>query len=468
MKTIQHIALVILLFPLTLTAAPLDTAKAIRQANISYEIVDLASGTTVNSYNPQQCAIPASITKLITTATAIDLLGGNFRFETQLQTNGEIQASQLTGDLIIKGGCDPTLGSNQMGDPSFISRMADAIQQKGIRHIRGSIRSDASIIAPFPVPLGWVMEDIPYYYGAGAYGLSAFDNAITITFQSGEPGSRPTIVNVSPRQPNITIDNQLQTLLIGKDSIMPISMPYSDQLILHGGIPAHRDNYHVRFSATNPPLQVAMLLHNELNKRGITIDGQPTVQNSSLPDEKRTTLQTFHSPRLRDVAQLTNFKSNNQYAEHIFRFLGTAAQPYNATSKCAAVLVSNHWKKQGVNVDDLYLIDGCGLAPLNTFSASTLNGILVTMAKSDHFIDFYNSIPVAGKEGTVAGFLRKTPLEGKARIKSGSMTHVQCYSGYITGPSGKQYAFTIMANNYGCSRREIRKIIESWLVRDAK
>ena len=100
-----------------------------QHATISYEVIDLKSGEVVASQNPELCATPASVTKLITTSTALELLGGDFQFSTYIETNGSIEAGVLNGDLIIRGGADPTLGSIHLGDRAFLDYFVKVIKQ---------------------------------------------------------------------------------------------------------------------------------------------------------------------------------------------------------------------------------------------------------------------------------------------------------------------------------------------------
>ena len=134
-----------------------------------------------------------------------------------------------------------------------------------------------------------------------------------------------------------------------------------------------------------------------------------------------------------------------------------------ATSSASIQVVKDFWKERGVDVSALFLYDGCGLAAQNAYSAHFLNQILVHMRKSPNWDDFYQSLPRAGREGTVGSFLYKTKLQDKARLKSGSLSGVQCYSGYIIDGS-KEYAVTVMVNNFTCKRKEIKKQIEEWLL----
>lgn len=460
------------IFSFTLFAAApkpddIDESFALKHALVSYKMVKVSTGETVAEENSQTCATPASITKLITTATAFELLGGNFSFKTTIEMMGDLKDGVLTGDIIIRGDCDPTLGSVFLGDRNFISFFAQKIREYGIRHITGDIVAYTQSLNRCPVSLKWAWEDMGTHYGAGCYGLSCYDNTTIITLKSGVPGTRPEILSIWPDNDNMRTINEIETLVIANDSVLVFSAPYMNLRYLQGGMPANRNNYVVKANITNPPLLVVSKLKDELLGRGVKVDGNAVV-DKVLDYSQGVVIYTNTSRSLSNIARVTNFKSNNMYAEHIFRRIGNLIAPQCATVTDAVNVVRNHWNRKGIDTSALFLYDGCGLAPQNAFSADLLTSILVEMRKSENWQEFRQSLPCAGKEGTVAGFLKKTPLEGRAWVKSGSISGVQCYSGYIIGNSGEEYLFTIMVNNYSCSRRQVRKIIENRLIRDAK
>lgn len=471
MKRIALLLLSVLVVSVIVSARksePLDTAVALKSAVISYKMVDLETGEVIASRNSQKCATPASITKLITTATALEILGADFTFDTNIETDGTLLPDgTLDGNLIIRGSADPTLGSVFLGNRNFISAFASAVQRYGIRRITGNVIAYAECLDHSPVPLKWSWEDIGLHYGAGAYGLSAYDNTSIITLKSGKSGTQPQITSIWPELPDMHTVNEIKIPPIPNDSVVVFCSPYSRQRILQGCMSADRNNYVVKASISNPPLLVATDLHRSLTDRGVAIGGKPMVSVSVKPSTD--TIYVNRSRPLSDIIRLTNFKSNNLYAELTFRRLGNPDNlPISATSAMSIATVRRFWKEKGLDMSSLFLYDGCGLAPQNSFNASLLTDILVMMYKSRNWQPFFNSLPTVGKEGTVCGLLHNTVLEGKAKVKSGSISGVQCYSGYIMPDSGRKYAFTIMANNYACSRRDIRKIIEQWLIRDAK
>ena len=431
-------------------------------STISYEVVNLKSGEVVASQNPMLCATPASVTKLITTATALELLGGDFQFSTYIETNGTIDNGTLNGDLIIRGGADPTLGSIHLGDRAFIDYFVKVVKHQGINHITGDVIIDPTCLDRCPASVKWIWEDMGFHYGAAAFGLSAYDNTSIITMNSGEFGTKPIVTSVWPETPNLAIYNEVKTLSIPKDSVWAFCQPLGLALYLQGGMPANRNNYVVRTSIPNPPLVVAKSMHKMLKEWGVQVDGNYRVQTEYFP-EQRTLIYEYKSRKLREIIRLTNFKSNNLYAEHIFRRLGNIVMPHEATSSASIQVIKDYWAKQGVDVSALFLYDGCGLAAQNAYSAHFLNQILVHMRKSANWDDFYQSLPRAGREGTVGSFLYKTKLQDIARLKSGSLSGVQCYSGYIMY-GDKEYAVTVMVNNFTCKRKDVKKQIEEWLL----
>ena len=409
-------------------------------ATVSYQVVDLNSGNIITERGGRQCATPASVTKIITTATALEMLGPDYRFETLIQHDGNYSGGVINGNLIIKGSGDPTLGSFHLGSPDVIKRWAAKLYGEGLRKVNGDVVADASCFDREPIPVHWTWEDMGNYYAAGTFGLAIFDNTMRITFQSGAAGSKPQLGSVFPNIPDLKIDNQLRVLNIAADSGYIYGMPYDNKRIVLGGIPANRDRYTLRGDIPNPPLLVAQLLSKALQELGVEVVGEPTDKVRSGSD--RETLFVHSSMPLSDIIKMTNFKSNNQYAEHLFKRL--ALERYGEASNAkAAMVVKDFWAKQGVDVSALFLFDGSGLSPQNAYSAETLNGILRYMYQKSAYRDvFIQSLPRAGKEGTVAGFLAKTPLEGKVWMKSGSISRVQCYSGYYLD-NGKAYAFTV-------------------------
>jgi len=161
-------------------------------------------------------------------------------------------------------------------------------------------------------------------------------------------------------------------------------------------------------------------------------------------------LSIVRSVALASIVRTTNVWSNNQYAEHLYRVL----------TYLDSIDIQGYWKKKGLDSEALFMYDGSGTSPRDGVSTKFLIDLLVYMYKQSKNSDvFYQSLPVAGKEGTVTSLLKNTPLAGKARLKSGSISNVQSFSGYIES-NGKQYAVSLIVNNFTGKRSALRKEIE--------
>lgn len=175
-------------------------------------------------------------------------------------------------------------------------------------------------------------------------------------------------------------------------------------------------------------------------------DYMPPLQNL-LPDSGRV---------LRDVVRDTNVESLNNQAETILRLLDPQCR-----LDSALLIVTNYWKKQGLDTDCLVMYDGCGLAPSDRLTSHFIVGLLSLMQYDE---DFVNSLPVAGKEGTVRRFLRETRLVERARLKTGTTKSCVAYAGYVRGTDSKLYAVSIFVNSFAGKTMPVRKGIEKVLL----
>ena len=167
---------------------------------------------------------------------------------------------------------------------------------------------------------------------------------------------------------------------------------------------------------------------------------------------------------MHEIAKITNHQSNNLYAENIFLFLSLQNEKCTIGSNGNShIAITNYWKGKGIDTKFLFQVDGSGMSMKNGISPKHIVDILEYMKnKSSYSKVFIESIPVAGKKGTVANFMKNTPLSGRAHVKSGSMERVQNYAGYIQHKE-KWYAFCIMVSNFGGQRATVIKQISTLL-----
>jgi D-alanyl-D-alanine carboxypeptidase/D-alanyl-D-alanine-endopeptidase (penicillin-binding protein 4) len=431
----------------------------LENANISLLVKDLSTNKTLFQYRPNNSTIPASTMKLVTTAAALEILGPKFCFQTKLEIDGKINSEGvLNGNLYIRGGGDPTLGSEHLGDKDFLLKWVEEVKKAGIKQINGQIIADGTIYDDLGVNPKWTWEDIGNYYAAGAYGISYMDNTYQLVLRSGENGTTREILRIIPEIPAMTFENYLTSTSITYDSAFFYGAPHSYLRSIHGEIPANRFEYIIKGDIPNPGLLLAENFQDKLNESGITISKLPSdiVTNES----ERRVILVQESPPLSEIIKETNVHSNNGYAEQIFRYLALSKNKIG-TSNGSVQVIRSFWKSKGLPVEQLFMYDGCGLSPVDAVSSQFLVDLLSYMQTiSPNREAFINSLPVAGKSGTLTNFLEKTELQGKVHAKSGTISRVKCYAGYIDLKK-KNYVFAIMVNNpNGTSKAVIRKMEE--------
>lgn len=446
-------------------------ASNLKYAGVGVKIVDLETGKEVCSHNPNMGLTPASTMKILTTASALEIFGPKYTFKTMVSYSGEInQQGELKGNIIVSGSGDPTLGSEYLYSDriAFLKSWQQAVQKAGIKSISGDIIIVDNLYGYEGISCRWIWQDLGNYYASGTYGISVFDNTYRLSLQSGKAGTQPEILDTEPEIEGLKFENNLKAAANGLDSAYIYGTPFSYSRHLYGTIPANRQNFTIKGDIPDPGMTLGLAFADQLHTNGIILKGKVTTSRLKNVEagESLKKIYTHSGMPLEDIISVVNHRSNNHYAEHLFYKVGwdnespaTAYPP--ALSEQA---VKDFWKKRNIDTKGLVMYDGCGLAVGNALPAALLTDLLVYMQKDGKYKDeFYESLPLAGKEGTVRSFLKGTSLVGKARIKSGSIANVQSYAGYIE-KGEKKYAFAIIVNNFTGSRSALKSQMEKFLL----
>lgn len=450
-------------------------APYMRGASFSLVVKDVQEGKTVYSYDTDRLQSPASVLKTVATATALEILGEDYRYPTTLEYDGILENGTLEGNLYIKGSGDPSLGSSHFapGQNKFLSTWIAALQKAGIKHITGSVISDESIFDTEGVSIKWLREDMGNYYAPGSYGISIFDNMYKLSLQTGAAGTRPVLKGTEPDIPFIRFKNYLKAAPVSSDSAYIIGAPLDDVRYLYGVLPANREAYVLKGDIPDPALYLARYLTDQLQQKGIRVDGSPScyrieVEENRWKKGERKEIVTTYSPTLREIASVCNHVSHNLYADALVKTVGLQYKPRRnemiSSFGRGVQVVKEYWEKKGLDVFPLRMNDGSGLAPADKVSAGFMGELLVYMATESAVSDaFIASLPQAGIEGSVRNFLKGSKLQGKAHLKSGGITGVRSYAGYIT-KDGKTYAVAVFSNNYSCPMSRITRALEKLLL----
>lgn len=363
--------------------------------------VDAESGRVLYDENSQKNMTPASSLKVVTTATALQILGPEFRFKTELEYDGSLESGTLKGNLYIHGGGDPCLG---VDIAKQIEEWTSAIQKLGIHVIEGEVVGDASRWESALAPPGWLWEDLGNYYGAGACALSFHENKYTLFFKPGRVGEAAQILRLDPFIPGLQLVNEVKTGPEGSgDRACIYGSEYSLLQIVRGTIPAGLKEFAIKGAIPDPAQFCAITLIDALKDKGIAIKRQ------RIPSGKRTAFHTTYSPPLKEIIFSTNHKSHNLYAEHLLKKMGEATYGEGSTQG-GIQAVKSFWQAQQIDLEGL--ADGSGVSRKNLVTARQMVAILLKMKDS---MLFRNSLPE-----------EKTGI----RAKSGSMTGVIAYAGY--------------------------------------
>jgi D-alanyl-D-alanine carboxypeptidase/D-alanyl-D-alanine-endopeptidase (penicillin-binding protein 4) len=442
--------------------------SAMEHAEVSFCIIDADSGKTVFEYNADKSLIPASVMKLVTTSAALEMLGPDYTFKTSIGYTGKLLKlfNTIDGNIVIKGGGDPTLGSENFKDhyAGFADRWIDEFNKLKVRKVTGGVITDDSYYDYLPVPAKWLWEDIGNYYGAGAYGLSVFDNTYQIHLSITPDSTQLYIKGITPVECSFEFTNRLAAAG-SADKGYVFAAPYSTTGWLAGSVPSNLKDFLLKASIADPPLIMAKLINQKLTDAGIRVTKYPTtsrLMQRPVRDSVKI-VSEISSPPLYKIVEVLNFESVNLYAEHLVKEIGKVYKNVGSTEE--GIQCITEWLAlSGIKMDGLFMEDGSGLSPLNAVNSRGIVSLLYYMKRSGkHFNEFYSSLPQAGREGTLKNFFNDPVFESRLKSKSGSMTRVRSYAGYFSALSGKDLIFCIIINNFSGPQQKIITYIEEIL-----
>lgn len=472
----------------TTSAADIELARLIDQTIDSSEIayarwglcvISMSDGLTVYQRNGDKLFTPASNMKIYTTGVALDLLGADYRWRTSVYGNTQPDAKgRLAGDLVLYGRGAPDLVAHSKDESlGSLAKLADDLYARGVRSVSGNVIGDESYFRGDPLGDGWQWTDLQWYFGAEASALSVNGNEIDVNLiPAAKPGGSPTVRTSDPED-YVTVQNRIGAGDDAEHSTVGIHRGLSDNNIeVWGEFAPASKGFGARLSVHNPALWAAKLFAAALKARGITVAGQAIARNSRVPPSERfdptrsVELASISSQPLREIARRTNKESVNLNAELILRTLGRergemAALPPGIGRERgddeAGLAVIRVWLgRAGIATNRIALHDGCGLSRLDLVTPETSARLLLALAKTASADVFKESLPIAGRDGTLAGRLKN--ITDRVSAKTGYLTYDNSLSGYLTTSSGQVLAFSIMGNDQtsrGDSTRLIDQIV---------
>lgn len=413
--------------------------------SVAVSVRDLNSNNIIAEVNANRSMTPASIVKLYTAATALSILGDDFRFKTTVGYTGTIEKNgTLNGNIVVIGGGDPTTGSKFFpATKSFIDTIVKAVTDAGINHIKGRVIIDCSLYKDEKesIPKTWLFEDYGKDYAAGVFPVSFQDNIFQISIKTASNSEVTEIVD-STNKSTVELEG------MDNDSTILFHSNADDQLVkITGYIPPNRNEYIVRSAMPSPPDVLGMELHQAFFKKGfVNYTHQYQIVKKSM---HINVLKEIYSPELQYIVGIMNYYSSNNYAEHLAKYLAYNQKGVGTFSDGALTILS-YFKTLNMKCGGAALYDGSGLSRTNLINANHMSEFLVKEynVAGGKSSAFYRSLPTSGRSGTLRSFPFSANLVDKIHAKTGSMTGVRNMAGYMETKSGKMVAFCVMFNGF--------------------
>jgi serine-type D-Ala-D-Ala carboxypeptidase/endopeptidase (penicillin-binding protein 4) len=443
---------------------------ALERAYWGVLVRSLTANDTLYALNAGKLMMPASNMKIVTLLTAAERLGWAYTYETRLVAAGPITAGKLEGDLVVVGSGDPTISHEGLGS-DVLDLWAERVKAAGIRAVDGRIVGDDNAFDDETLGPGWAWDYLASGYATGVGALQLNENVVWVTATPAPTVGSPALVSISPDNSGLDVRSDLKTTAVGTPAAVTTRrLPGSSRLALRGSVPVDTTPILIRVSVDNPTQYFVNALRATLIAHGIDVQG-PAVDiddlASSQLQKEGAVLASYRSPPLSTLALRMMKWSQNLYAETLLKTMGAVAGAPGVPGGREAVRSTlDSW---GVSPTGLVMIDGSGLSRYNLVTPETLVTIL-TRARRDQRLrgTFEETLPIAGRDGTLEGRLKNTPAENNVRAKTGSIANARGMSGYVKTADGEPLVFSILANNFETLADEIDRATDAILIRLAR
>jgi len=408
----------------------------LKHAISSLYVIDANTGQVVFDKNSQVGLAPASTQKIITSVTAFELLGKDYRYKTDFYLSEKVGSNSI---IYIEPSGDPTLGSwrwEQTKEANVLHRITEAIRKQN-RKISWPIIIYAEGWNTESIPDGWIWQDIGNYYGAGADVLNWRENQFDLVLKSGSNvGDAVSIAGTIPASLNMNFESialaaPKQT---GDNAYIYFQPTGNNYGVVRGTIPVNENKFIISGSMTSPGSQFLSSLIDSI--KGWYVKPE-SLEKVVLFKKFAKNVQLIHSeisPSLDSIIYWFNKKSINLYGEALIKTFAYEKKGIGSTDS-GVVVVQNFWKEKGLDKDELGIVDGSGLSPLNRVTTHSQVEILKYATTTNWFPYFKTALP---------------EYNGMS-MKSGTIRGVKGFCGYHKAKNGKEYIFSFLVNNYNGS-----------------
>jgi D-alanyl-D-alanine carboxypeptidase/D-alanyl-D-alanine-endopeptidase (penicillin-binding protein 4) len=425
----------------------------------SVYVEDLESGKTIFEYNPAQKLIPASNRKLMIFGLALDTLGPDFQFKTELFLDQGQQEGVTTyqGNLVMFSNGDPTMDAAYMpgiNNPvALIEEWCRDLASKGIQRIGGDLVIDASAFGSNQneYPAVWDARHRGYAYASIPSAIAISKNLLSLIVKPGGSSGDPGEITVFPSRTGIRLNNRTVTRKRKPHGVTAVFGPNNQTINLKGKVRLRGRNEVAVLPLQQPLEYIGLILKHHLADAGIQLDGNVRIVLNRPADHQNTmdkyVVGSHESPPLHKLLRTMLSKSNNFIAEQVWR--ACAVRAVGKADSFQVRDVEQDWLRQkGLSwINPGY--DGCGLSPLNRFSPVELVLLLKKIYHSAYKHQLVSALPVSGRSGTLKqrSFTR---TGGRVSAKTGTLTGATSLTGLIRDRKKKfRYVFSVIGNAKG-------------------
>ncbi len=425
----------------------LMTDSKLQKAHWGILIKTLEKPITLYGHNENQFLIPASNTKLLTTAAALVKLGENYQIKTPIYYQGNSpRLSRLS--LIGKG--DPSLTIEQL------KTVANTLKSQGIKQVAKLILEDHTLPQNYLKPT-WEWEDIHFYYAPAINQLILNQNAVNLTLSPQRIGQPLKVVwsdAIAGKQWQVI--NQTRTVAGNPSQALSIKgILGKSVLVLEGELSISSEPDVSAIAIPDPVRYFAESFQQVLTEVGIQVDQLEMVSNISLNSQDKLLLE-ISSPTIQELITETNQESNNLYAEALLNLIKEKSDSLDS--------LKNILQSLGLDPNGYLLKDGSGLSRQNLVSPEIFVQLLTAMAQSLHAESYRKSLAIAAEKGTLSNRFQDTAVAGKLKAKTGTLSGSSTLSGYLDNPNFEPLVFSILVNNSEQSSPILRKAIDSIII----
>lgn len=451
--------------PLAVRIARILAQPPAKDAFWGIEIRDVNTGKLLFSQNAGHFFVPASNTKLFTTALALSRLGSGYQFHTRVIRSGR--------DLVLIGAGDPNLSGRtlpydpQSPDPAplaAINQLADQIVARGVRHIEGDIIGDDTAFLYEPYAPGWGLTDTFEEDGSPISAICVDDNTARLQIiPAAAEGALAQATWLLPFE-LFPVENLLLTDSRGPRHMTFQRFPGSRQSRLWGTVPPNEPVAPIPAAVDDPARFAAQALKIALVSRGVICDGQAIARHQlpgapDLPPLTGELVAERVSVPLLEALRVVDKISQNLHAEIMLRDVSLVLSG-KGTREAGLDELARFLAPAGIGPEAYHFSDGSGLSRYNIVTPHAIASLLQFMAGTPLRDQWISLLPVGGVDGSLRLRYHAVRLNGEIHAKTGSLTHVSALSGYAVRKDGSTLAFSILVNNYGASTSAVREVID--------